>query len=129
MRACGAVAGERRRGENERTHGDPQSVSAIIALGKDRAKPKSATLRIGTPSGWPLCRSSSDAGFNSRFYKPIRPSTRSIREDVCTQHATHLGLDVPVYEVPLAQELERAGYTAVSTDRAHRPEPAQQDET
>ena len=50
------------------THGDPQSVSAIMAWGSDRAKPKSATLSIGTPRGCPLAKSSGEAGFRSKFY-------------------------------------------------------------
>ena len=50
------------------TYGDPHSVSAIMAFGRERAKPKSATLSIGTPSGWPRASSSGDAGFSKRFY-------------------------------------------------------------
>ena len=52
--------------DNE-TYGDPQRVSAIMALGNERAKPKSATLRIGTPKGCPRASSSGDAGLRSRF--------------------------------------------------------------
>ena len=33
------------------THGEPQSVSAMLAPSKNRANPKSATLRIGIPRG------------------------------------------------------------------------------
>ena len=49
------------------THGLPQSVSAIIVLGKMRAKPKSATLSRGTPSGWPHAWSAAVAGARRRF--------------------------------------------------------------
>jgi hypothetical protein len=50
------------------THGDPHSVSAIIAFGRDRAKPKSATLRRGTPRGWvPRASSAAGAGQRRRF--------------------------------------------------------------
>ena len=49
------------------TYGEPQRVSAIMVVGRDRAKPKSATLRMGTPRGWPRDSSSGDAGVSSRF--------------------------------------------------------------
>ncbi len=55
----------------DQTYGDPQRVSAIIALGSERAKPKSATLRMGTPRGWPLASSSGGAGLRRRFYNIV----------------------------------------------------------
>ena len=53
--------------DDEETHGEPQRVSAIIAFGRERAKPKSATLRRGTPKGCPRPRSSLPGGHKSRF--------------------------------------------------------------
>jgi hypothetical protein len=50
------------------TYGEPHSVSAIIAFGRERANPKSATLSIGTPRGCPLANSSAEAGFKRRFW-------------------------------------------------------------
>jgi hypothetical protein len=49
------------------TYGDPHKVSAIMALGNERANPKSATLSIGTPTGCPFRSSSSVTGLRSRF--------------------------------------------------------------
>ena len=93
------------------THGDPHSVSAIMACGSDRAKPKSATLRIGTPSGWPLARSSGDAGLRSKFYLA---SLQHIRMKKCL---THLRLDVSVDEIPLSQELQCTSFTSMREGR------------
>lgn len=55
------------KSRDSHAHGEPHNVSASIALGRERAKPKSATLSMGTPIGWPRLSSSSPTGLRSRF--------------------------------------------------------------
>jgi len=50
-------------------YGEPQRVSAKEAVGNIRAKPKSATLRIGAPKRCPKAMSSGAAGCRSKFCK------------------------------------------------------------
>ena len=53
---------------NVSTYGEPHNVSAMRLGDSGRAKPKSATFRMGTPIGCPFARSDSEAGFRRRFY-------------------------------------------------------------
>jgi len=89
---------------NVLTYGDPQSVSAIIALGNERANPKSAILRIGIPKGWPLASSSGDAGLSSRFW--TIDETRSSYG----KSGAYLGFDIPMYEIAMSQEFKCSCY-------------------